>query len=355
MNRHCTGFFLLFCLLSLQSPAQTPDPARESLAHAALGLQTLQGWYAQETGLWRTTNWWNAANAVTVIANYSRLSGDSQYLPALENTYEHNAAKDFRNEYYDDEGWWALAWVRAYEVSHDTRYLAAAERIFADMAGGWDNTCGGGIWWRKDKHYKNAIANELFLSVAANLANLTQGDERRTRYRSWAEREWQWFAATGMINSDGLINDGLDSACHNNRRNPWSYNQGVILGGLTRLAGETGDHALLDRAASIASAAISKLTDANGILHDRCEPRCGADAVQFKGIFARNLAILNTALPDTRFLTFLEVNAASIWQNRDPENRFGVVWSAAASPADAATQVSALDAILAAAEAARGH
>ena len=77
----------------------------------------------------------------------------------------------FLNKYYDDEGWWALAWIDAYDLTHEKRYLAMSQSIFDDMAGGWDEACCGGIWWSKDRKYKNEIANELFLSVAAHLAN----------------------------------------------------------------------------------------------------------------------------------------------------------------------------------------
>jgi predicted alpha-1,6-mannanase (GH76 family) len=349
---------LLFALLLLpcagwaQSTAVDPNRSAEFAAHSDAGVKVLQTWYAEETGLWRTTNWWNAANAVTVLAEFSRLSDSDAFLAVFANTFARNSQKQFLNEFYDDEGWWALGWAGVYERTHEERYLEMAETIFADMSGGWDDTCGGGIWWKKPKQYKNAIANELFLSVAAKLASLTPDPAKKASYLDWAQREWKWFAASGMINGENLVNDGLDSACHNNRRTTWSYNQGVLLGGLTLLSQQTGDAKAIATAQSIALSAIARLTDLDGILHDPCEPgRCGNDAPQFKGIFARNLAVLNAAAPVPGFRAFLRRNAESVWNNRDAEGHFGLVWSGASDLKTAATQVSALDILLAAAEA----
>jgi predicted alpha-1,6-mannanase (GH76 family) len=345
------GLLLLPCAGWAQPSSADAKRAAEFVADSAAGLKTLQTWYVEETGLWKTTGWWNAANALTVLVEYAKLSDTPDFRPTIANTFERNSPKRFLNEYYDDEGWWALGWTGAYELSHEARYLEMAEQIFSDMAAGWDDTCGGGIWWKKDNHYKNAIANELFLSVAAKLANLTEDAHKRATYLEWAQREWKWFAASGMINPENLVNDGLDSACHNNQRTTWTYNQGVILGGLSELAKLSGDRKPLEVAQSIALAAVSRLTDQDGMLHDSCEPgRCGNDGVQFKGIFARNLAALNSAAPAPRFRTFLRTNAEGIWKNRDPDNRFGVVWSGPSDVKNAATQVSALDALLAAAE-----
>jgi len=351
------GFLVLgLLLLPTTGPAQTTPPdakrAAEFLEDSASGFKTLQSWYAEETGLWKTTGWWNGANALTVMVAYGKLSNRSDLLAVIANTFERNSAKHFLNEYYDDEGWWALGWAGAYELTHDARYLDAAEQIFADMAGGWDETCGGGIWWKKPKQYKNAIANELFLSVAAKLASLAQDPEKKAKYLDWAEREWKWFSASGMINADKLVNDGLDASCKNNRRTAWTYNQGVILGGLTTLARVSGETGPLEAAQAIALSAIARLTDLEGILHDPCEPaRCGNDAPQFKGIFVRNLAVLNAAVPVPGFRAFLRRNAESIRKNRDAEGRFGLVWSGSSEVKTAATQVSALDALVAAAEA----
>jgi hypothetical protein len=98
--------------------------------------------------------------------------------------------------------------------------------------------------------------------------------------------------------------------------------------------------------------AISRLTDLDGVLHDSCEPaRCGNDAPQFKGIFVRNLAVLHAAAPVPGFRAFLRRNAEAIRRNRDAEGRYGLVWSGPSEVKTAATQVSALDALVAAAEA----
>lgn len=63
--------------------------------------------------------------------------------------------------------------------------------------------------------YVNAIANELFLDVAAHLANRVH--RKSSYYLHWAQKEWTWFQASGMINDQNTINDGLDNAtCENN-------------------------------------------------------------------------------------------------------------------------------------------
>ena len=52
--------------------------------------------------------------------------------------------RNYINDYYDDEGWWILAWIEAYELTKDDKYLKMARITFADMATGWDEVCGGG-------------------------------------------------------------------------------------------------------------------------------------------------------------------------------------------------------------------
>jgi predicted alpha-1,6-mannanase (GH76 family) len=351
------GIFLAasFCPAWTQGAAFA-NGAASYRQRAALGIRLLQAWYDPTTGLYRTTGWWNSANAITTLADYAQVTGDKQYAAVFPNTLAaaQRTSAGFLNNYYDDEGWWALAWIAVYDVTRDPRYLDMAASIFEDMTKGWDQTCSGGIWWSKERKYKNAIANELFLSVAAHLLTRQKNRKQQDYYLDWANREWQWFSHSGMINSDHLINDGLDAHCANNRQTTWSYNQGVILGGLSELYARTHSSSLLSQADSIAAATLASpvLTDAHGILHDSCEPNCGADGTQFKGIFIRNLAALDRVSSSSRHKAFLLANADRIWAGmKPPDYGIGVVWTVPYETINASTQSSGADALVAAASA----
>jgi predicted alpha-1,6-mannanase (GH76 family) len=347
--------FLIF--ISFSSWAATPGASGE---HARVAVNALQQWYTQENGLYRTTGWWNSANAITALANYSRIYHSTAYLPVFANTLHaaqtaHDGFPGFINDYYDDEGWWALAWIDVYDLTGDAQYLQTAASIFDDMQEGWDTkTCGGGVWWSKKTRGKNAIENELFLDVAASLANRATASEQRQRYLDWAQKEWVWFYNSGMINKEHLINDGLRKTdpgrCTNNGGTTWTYNQGVILGALVELNKAAPDPKLKKMAEAIALSAIKHLTDDQGVLREPTKTHIGNDAPQFKGIFSRNLMLLNSAFPNRRYQSFARTNAQSIWdKDKNESNQFGFFWAGPVDLMDAARQSSALDGLIAAA------
>ncbi|KAM0197565.1 hypothetical protein ACHAPA_002783 [Fusarium lateritium] len=363
---------------------------------AVTAIQRLNDdFYNSATGVWDNA-WWSSANIVTILSDFATLSlEDSNKLNVggiLATTYT-NAQKttihsmktmtnglvsssycidsssgcmmkrgfigkrgfdNFLNEFYDDEGWWALAWIRASDATGDEQYLEAAIDIFNDMQTGTGTSCGG-IRWKKEgeegSDYVNAIANELYLATAASLARRVPGN---STYLDIAKKQWNWFSGSGLINEKGLINDGLTSDCKNNGLQTWSYNQGVILGGLVELALATGDNAYTEKAHKIAYAAIKELSNDDGILieTDDCELKdghCGVDGQQFKGVFVRNLRYLHTVSPKRLYRRFITKNAISIWRNaRDEENRFGVSWTGPYIQATGPSHSSALDAIVAA-------
>jgi predicted alpha-1,6-mannanase (GH76 family) len=318
-------------------------------SRADAGMAKLYGFYDEAKGVWDTTGWWNSANALEATVDYSARTGATTYRHVIDNTYVKNSAGRFLNDYFDDEGWWALAWIKAYDLTKDARYLAAAQTIFTDMCRGWDDTCGGGLWWDKPHSKKNAIPNELFLSIAARLHLRTPGDGGPGSRLEWAQRTWTWFAASGMINDHGLINDGLTEDCKNDGGTTWTYNQGVILGGLVALHAATGDAALLAQATTIADTVLAKMTGSDGILRESPPYTPGVDDPQFKGVFVRNLCELYDVTNDAAYRDFILTNANALWaRSRDAACACGARWEGPFDSANAARQGSAQDALNAA-------
>jgi predicted alpha-1,6-mannanase (GH76 family) len=169
---------------------QTPPAVRDYRGYAAAALRALQQWYNPATGLWESTGWWNAANALSAVIQYTQRTGDQTYRGIIETTFTAAQSRHprFISDQYDDNGWWALTWVAAYDLTGDTRYLDTARAIFAANTAGWDGKCRGGLWRDAARTYKNAIPNELFLILAARLHQRTAGDSGPRSYLSWAPR-----------------------------------------------------------------------------------------------------------------------------------------------------------------------
>ena len=164
----------------------------------------------------------------------------------------------------------------------------------------------------------------------------------------------------------------------------YTYNQGVVLGGLGLLFEATPEHDAERRAQLIATAETiamgvvrhgSRWLSNNGVLVEPCEQRgCNPDGTQFKGIFVRYLReYLDSVCPDPAqpshsvddrssqkcaspnallYRRFLRANAQSVWTAaRSKTDRISVHWTGPPpkrSDANGAiAQTSGIDALLA--------
>lgn len=323
------------------------------IANAQAGIDRLNSeWYDTSNGLWQDM-WWNSANMVTTLTDFVDLHPD-QYLSSFNSYFETSlvaaAASNggsFLNDYYDDEGWWAMAWIDVYDLTQNATYLEAAQDIFSDMVKGDDATCGG-HWWSKDNDANTAIGNELYLAVAASLANRASNS---SEYADIANRELDWFLNSGMINENNTVNDGLNLTDCTPIGPTYTYNSGVILGALVEMHTLTSDRTYLDIASNIAHGAIETLVDSNGILLDPGYPNPpDATGAQFKGVFARNLAYLQSVAGDDAYAEFLQKKADSIWDtDREDDSLLGPFYQGPYEDANAASQSSALDCVIGAA------
>ena len=145
----------LISLLGVTASAQT------AISRAETALDTLNDWYNQESGIWDTCGWWNGANCMTVLADLARFDKSefvqSTALEVFNNTFhvapsvsnphpykpqqppqaassesptDTSNAEIWVDGSYDDDSWWALAWIAAYDLTKKEEYLKIAIGIW---------------------------------------------------------------------------------------------------------------------------------------------------------------------------------------------------------------------------------
>jgi len=337
MNRNILFTFILFSLFL--TACHTPSPFKEKMQET---MQTSLSWRDNTTGIWETAGWWNSANVLTAVIRFADVTGDMSMIPVIEDVFIKSKkyslgadstgvvhyCENYINDYYDDEGWWALAWIEAYKLTGEKKYLDIAEVIFEDMTTGWSDECNGGIYWKKNPlHYKNSIANNLFSLTAIRLYKTTENPI----YLNWFNQNVAWYMESGMINIDIYqIEDGTNKECIPNRDQHYTYNQGVAIAVLTEMHLETQEKSYLELAEKIAQATISgRLVNENGILREMTpQVDDSNDGVQLNGIFIRHLAFLYNVTQNPLYKDFILKNAHSIITNNyDPSSKsFGCYW-----------------------------
>lgn len=279
-----------------------------------------------------TFHYWPQAHALDVLVDASLRSGDAKYKTYFDQWFEGVKVKNgntFRNDFYDDMEWNALAILRAYQITKDAKYKEAALQIWDYIKVGWNNNAGGGITWVKGQEYsKNACSNGPACILAARLYR-EFGNEAD---KEWALKIYNWEKSTLFNSNNGMVYDNINSNTGVTQKD-WifTYNEGTFIGSAVELYKIMGEKGYLNDAALAADYTISTLVN-NSVLKDEGN----GDGGLFKGIFIRYFVELIQqdrldAVAKRRYVQFLKANAETLWTKgtAKPNVFFGTFWGKA--------------------------
>jgi predicted alpha-1,6-mannanase (GH76 family) len=330
--------------------------ANTYLTYAQTAAEILTSRWFQPTtpGHWVPNDYWRTPTICEELVDYMSVTGESTFMSTVENARTAGEPWIGSCGYYDDETCWGRLFVTTYAYltsggsgADPQNYLSDAVKVHDDLVAGWDDTCGGGIWWRRrPKGYPGNFKASNSTLGSMEIALGLYGATKDGQYLQWAQKVWAWLQASGMI-EDGLVWGGLDSSCGVDPNNkPVVALQGNPLGPLWRLYAATGDTSALDAAQAIADAALVQMVwSGTQIL------QAGADAqwnqqtqewreqnsgeTPFKGIFAgylgdfaRNLATVQDPARQQaaqKYADALRANSDALWANF-PGQVFGMDW-----------------------------
>lgn len=151
------------------------------------------------------------------------------------------------NAYFDDNGWWGLAFLDAYRATGNAKWLAQADRAlrFIDAVG-WD-WASGGVWWDTDHHHKTSEPLAAGTLIAATIYRLTHKPwylKTAKKYLAWADkRTWNKQAKLyGRNATDGTV---------------MNYVEGMMVAAHTQLCLGTKNKTYCTKARQLANASLN--------------------------------------------------------------------------------------------------
>ena len=150
--------------------------------------------------------------------------------------------------WFDDNGWWGIAFVNAYRATGMRRYLGDAERALRYIARvGWDPR-GGGIWWNTHHPYKAGEA----LASGTLLATLLYADTHSSFALAQAQKFLAWGNTGGFSQANGLYaGSNLDPT-------PIDYIEGPLIYAQQLLCRLQSSEPLCERSEALTATALTR-------------------------------------------------------------------------------------------------
>ena len=209
---------------------------------------------------------------------------------------------------YDDMMWWVTALARANQLTGNATYLQQSIAGFNHVWAGSYDPVDGGMFWDFQHSGKNACINYPTVIAAGRLYQITKD----TTYLAKAKSIYAW-AKTNLVNpangevADHKIGNGAPGY------QDYTYNQGTAIGAAVMLYDVTKDASYITDATSYADYAKNNMCT-NGLLP--AEGDFNEQGVM-KSIFAQYIMMLINDGGQKQYLTWVQQNANTGWQNRD--------------------------------------
>jgi len=270
--------------------------------------------------------------------------------------YAPEPGQNRRNDttWFDDNGWWGLAFLDAYQVTGRRRYLGDAETAFRFIStSGWDSAPGsqGGLWWNTQHTF---FAGETLASgteLAARLYAITHRSQflsEAQKFITWGN-QWLWNSTdelyarlrtpqsapgsggvpaqtssvdspdryprteaakltaepTGRLRSETAITSASNIPPFD--PTPLPYVQGPIIIAYQTLCGVTGVHEYCERAEALASDSAARFP----------ELEMGP---QYDAVYMRDMLVLHASDGNTAWYRIAKRNALRALSNANDGN-----------------------------------
>ncbi|MVA74431.1 carbohydrate-binding protein [Auraticoccus sp. F435] len=356
-RRHLIAPPLLLALLALLLPAAPASATTESTAEEAMAAYVDAFWDPEEKYFTtysdgrgrggvgpeggRYSDFWWEGRLWEVVMDAWETTGDPRYRAMIDDVYDGFTAHypTFGSDFNDDVNWWAMGAARAYELTGDERYLQTSVELFDRIWADWDDTYGGGIWWRQSvQDQKNVATNAPAAMTAVALARHT-GEEV---YLERAQLLFDWVDEN-LVEEDGHVHDHWEGEGTLVRWD-FTYNFGTYIGAATALHEVTGEQEYLTKAVRSADWVTTRLTNGGTFRNEGI-----GDGGGFKSLLVRALVDLVQEHGQTQYLEQLQDNATQAWNHRrTSDDLMGHDWSAPTSsgPLQSLAASSGLTAVL---------
>jgi hypothetical protein len=327
-------------------------------AAAAVDVLTTRWFTANTPSVWVPDDYWKTPTIAAELATFMRLADNTVHLDICDAAIAAGWCCYTTSGWLDDATTWGRfavsvhAWLAAIGSSDAPSYLDVATTVGDDLQQQWADTsdaCDGGLYWMRDpsaqNNFKSSISTLGLMEIAVGRHFVDDSDGTQL---AWAQKAWDWIAAKGLVDEDGLVWGGLLADCTIDPVDvPVPALQGNALGPLWSLFRATGDDALLDAAQRIVDGTLVKFTwPGTSVLNTAQDAEWASQPLSWrishvnptlsKGIFTAFLGDLTVNLATvpgraaaaSRYANALRDNAQALRANY-PKGIYGMDWHTA--------------------------